>query len=45
MKKIFYVIAIAFAASLAITSCTEEQVEPQSTGTGSNGGGASEGPR
>lgn len=40
MKKLFYVLLVAFAASLTITSCTEEQVEPQSTG--SNGGGASE---
>lgn len=41
MKKIFYVFLITFAASLTITSCTEEQVEPQ-TSTGGAGGGASE---
>jgi hypothetical protein len=42
MKKLFYVLLVAFAASLTITSCTEEQVEPQTT-TGTGGGGVSEG--
>jgi hypothetical protein len=42
MKKLFYVLLMAFAASLTITSCTEEQVEPQ--GTDPNyGAGTSEG--
>lgn len=41
MKKLFYVLLVAFAASLTITSCTEEQVEPQ-TNQGGAGGGASE---
>ena len=43
MKKLFYVLLVAFAASLTITSCTEEQVEPQTTGPNA-GGGTSENP-
>jgi hypothetical protein len=42
MKKLFYVLVIAFAASITITSCTEEQVEPSTT-TSTLGGNASEG--
>lgn len=41
MKKLIYVLLVAFAASLSITSCTEENVEPQSTGN-NGGGGPSE---
>jgi len=44
MKKLFYIFLIGIAASLTITSCTEEQVEPQTTGTGTGGGGVSEFP-
>jgi hypothetical protein len=33
MKKLFYVLLVAFAASLTITSCTEEQIEPNSGNT------------
>lgn len=28
MKKFFYMIAFVFAASLTITACTEEEVQP-----------------
>lgn len=41
MKKLFFVLAVAFAASVTITSCTEENVEPQNTGS-NTGGQASE---
>ncbi|HMP98670.1 MAG TPA: hypothetical protein PKC24_02740 [Cyclobacteriaceae bacterium] len=41
MKKLFYVIAIAFAASLAFTSCSEEEVTPV---VQSGGGSASTDP-
>jgi hypothetical protein len=42
MKKLFYVLLFAFATSLTITSCTEEQVEPQSNNP-NYGAGTSEG--
>jgi hypothetical protein len=41
MKKFFYIFLIAFASSMAITSCTEEEVKPSS---GDNGGGAANDP-
>ncbi|HEY0740444.1 MAG TPA: hypothetical protein VGD40_03245 [Chryseosolibacter sp.] len=41
MKKLFYILLIAMTASLTITSCTEENVEPQTSGN-NGGGGASE---
>ncbi len=44
MKKLFYVIAIAFAASFAFTSCAEEEVVPVTIGGDSTGGGASTDP-
>ncbi|HEY0654087.1 MAG TPA: hypothetical protein VGD65_13205 [Chryseosolibacter sp.] len=44
MKRLFYVLLVAFAASLTITSCTEEQVEPQNTTYPNSGGGTSENP-
>jgi len=28
MKKFLYILAIAFASSLALTSCTEDEVSP-----------------
>jgi hypothetical protein len=31
MKKTLYILLFAFAASVTITACTEEQVEPTST--------------
>ncbi|HTE28915.1 MAG TPA: hypothetical protein VK666_00970 [Chryseolinea sp.] len=37
MKKIIYITILAFAASLTISSCTEEEVKPATT---MNGGGA-----
>ncbi len=39
MKKLFYIALIAFACSLTITSCTEEEVTPTE-----NGGGAGDEP-
>lgn len=42
MKKLLSILMITVASALAITSCTEEQVEPQNTGTGTGGGGVSE---
>ena len=29
MKKLIYILLIAFTASMTITSCTEEEVTPQ----------------
>jgi hypothetical protein len=43
MKKTIYILLLTVAASLTISSCTEEQVEPQNTTTGVGGGGVSEG--
>ncbi|NJM25722.1 MAG: hypothetical protein HC859_09765 [Bacteroidia bacterium] len=37
MKKLFYILILAFASGLAITSCTEEEVKP-STDNGGGGG-------
>jgi hypothetical protein len=34
MKKLFYILAICFATSLSITSCTEEEVQPTENGGG-----------
>ncbi|HEY0654088.1 MAG TPA: hypothetical protein VGD65_13210 [Chryseosolibacter sp.] len=42
MKKIFYILLIAFSTSVTITACTEEQVEPQNTTYPNSGGGTSE---
>ncbi len=42
MKKVFYMILIAFATSMAITACTEEEVAPS---TVMNGGGDFKDPR
>lgn len=41
MKKLFYSIAILFILSLTITSCTKEEVKPQ-TETNNSGGGVSD---
>jgi hypothetical protein len=38
MKKLFYILLFAFTTSVAISSCTEEEVKP-ATET-DNGGGA-----
>lgn len=38
MKKIFYIALIALTTSFSITSCTEEEVKPQSEIP--NGGGS-----
>jgi uncharacterized lipoprotein YehR (DUF1307 family) len=38
MKKVIYIIALALVCSLAITSCTKEEVKPTNT-IGNNTGG------
>ncbi|HEY9048405.1 MAG TPA: hypothetical protein VIN08_21005 [Ohtaekwangia sp.] len=38
MKKLFYILLIAFVSSLTITACTEEEVVP--TQPTDNGGGS-----
>jgi hypothetical protein len=40
MKKLFYILLIAFSTSMAITSCTEEEITPKdlNEGTPTNGG-------
>jgi hypothetical protein len=42
MKKIIYILLIAFSTSMAITSCTEDEVVPTNTSenTGGQGGNA-----
>ena len=42
MKKLFYIVMITFATSIAITSCTEEEVAPSSV---MNGGGNAHDPK
>lgn len=42
MKKIIYVLLIAFTTSIAFTSCTEEEVAPT---TVMNGGGQGSDPK
>lgn len=37
MKKLIYVLVIAFVSSMALTSCTEDEVSPVKP---NNGGGA-----
>lgn len=37
MKKIIYIMVIAFVSSMALTSCTEDDVRPTEP---NNGGGA-----
>jgi hypothetical protein len=44
MKKIFYVTIIALFASACFSSCTEEEIKPQST-TCNGGGSASDPPK
>jgi len=39
MKKIFYILTVLLVLSLAVSSCTEENVKPQS-GDNSGGGGS-----
>lgn len=41
MKKLFYILTFALAASLSITACTEEEVKPQTDLA--NGGGNADG--
>ncbi|MEJ7646693.1 MAG: hypothetical protein WKF87_19005 [Chryseolinea sp.] len=41
MKKTIYILLIAFATAMTITSCTEEEVKP-STSMRNGGGGASD---
>jgi len=42
MKKIIYMILIAFASNLVLSSCTEEKVEPTSANIKSDPGTPSE---
>jgi len=42
MKKIMYTISLLFVLSLAISSCTEDNVKPQDTTGGNVGGGMSD---
>jgi hypothetical protein len=42
MKKLFYVLAIAFAASLSFSSCSEEEVVPVVESDTSGGGGSND---
>ncbi len=42
MKKILYTLLFALAASMAVTSCTEEDVQPN---TVENGGGNASDPK
>jgi hypothetical protein len=44
MKKLFAIILFASFASVSITSCTEEEVKPQSS-TDNAGGSASDPPK
>lgn len=41
MKKLLYIFALALVTSLTISSCTEEEIKPQ-TESSNNGGGAIE---
>jgi hypothetical protein len=41
MKKLFYVIVLALATSVCVSSCTEEEVTPKKDVT-AGGGGESE---
>jgi len=40
MKKLFFILLVALAAASTITSCTEENIKPQ-TDNHTNGGGNS----
>jgi hypothetical protein len=42
MKKLFYIMLLSLASSLAITACTDEDVKPVKPVSG--GGGASQDP-
>jgi len=47
MKKLLYIALITVASSIAITSCTEEDVAPVANDTNittNNGGGGTSGP-
>jgi hypothetical protein len=39
MKKILYVIVVAFALATSFTACTDENVKPQTNEGGGMGGG------
>ncbi|HTF17682.1 MAG TPA: hypothetical protein VK658_06395 [Chryseolinea sp.] len=38
MKKVIYMVLLAFATSLAFTACTEEEVAPSTVMNGGGGG-------
>jgi len=40
MKKLFYILMIAFASAATFTSCTEEEVTPNKTEIPNGSGGA-----
>jgi hypothetical protein len=44
MKKIIYILLLAFSASVSLSACTEEEVTP-STELMRNGGGAPSDPK
>lgn len=44
MKKVFYLLAITIFCNLALVSCTEDEVKPQ-TEVGGNGGGSPSDPK
>lgn len=41
MKKFIYIILLVGASTLAMTSCTEEAIDPKGQKTDCNGGGGS----
>ena len=43
MKKLFYILALSLVTSLSITSCTEEEVKPQTDLANGGGKGVGEG--
>jgi hypothetical protein len=40
MKKVFYVLALAFVLATSFTACTDENVKPQTNEGGSGGIGS-----
>lgn len=45
MKKLLYILLFAFATSMTVSSCTEEEVTPTDLSRGSNGGGGISDPK
>jgi hypothetical protein len=42
MKKIIYLLLFAFSTSMALSSCTEEEITPSTELSRNGGGGASD---